>query len=273
MASFDDDIWPYYTAISEIYFADQWAQTDNQELQNAVIDALRASSKGGQTKSSLPAAIRERVEALKVHLPSDFEITSIKASPIYWVRFANCLRTLNRIRVSGKFFANFGEWRCAAEAQRGPITMCSGTGAKRSKITLDQYLLDPNISSPEEWVAKSLAPAAANLPPQSTRKKARSIEEIVGVRIYRAVRDCVEKAANGKVKIPNFTGEKLPGEGRYFFPGTRPRFAKELKKRFSDELPGSINTITQALSDFVGCNGYSSKKRGALKRPTKAKLS
>lgn len=273
MASFDDDIWSYYTAIAEIYFADQWAQTDDQELQHAVVDALRASSKGDQTKSSLPAATRERVEALKVHLPTNFEITSIKASPIYWVRFANCLPPLNRIRVSGKFFANFGEWRSAAVAQRGPITMHCGTGTKRSKITLDQYILDPNIHSPEEWEAEFLAPSTTNPKPPSARNKTRSIEEIVGIRIYRAVRDCVERAANGKVKIPNFTGEKLPGEGRYFFPGTRPRFAKELKKRFPDDLPGSINTITQAISDFVGCNGYSSKKRGALKKPKKAKLS
>ena len=190
--------------------------------------------------------------------------SSTRASPIYWVRFANSVQTLKGLRVAGEFFGNLGEWRTKSEATHGPMSVCLKTTKGQFEITLEQYILDSNISDLDKWELKYSKPPSVK--PKAAIKKKRTTEEIVGSRVYIAVRDCVEKVANSEVKVLGFSGKKINGGSRYSFVGTREKLAKELQKKFPKDLPDSTNHIIQALSDFVGCGRYSSKKKGALSK-------
>ncbi len=266
MPSFDDTTWGFYEAVTEMFFADLWDSSHDLAFKKRVHDALRSVPKAGQNgiAASFPGNFEERIVRLKTQLPRDYELTSVIASPIFWVRFASSLKSIKGLRVTGKFFGNFGEWRTTTDTTNGQMRASLKTPQGQQEITLEQYLLDPNIAEPEKWEIKYSKPLIAKQKGPTKRK--RTTEEIVGSRVYKAVRDCVEKAANKAVKIPGFSGKKVNGGSRYSFVGTREKLAKELQKKFPDDLPDSTNHIVQALSDFVGCGRYSSKKKGALNK-------
>ena len=269
MASFSDETWSIYEAIIEIFFSDSLEVQRDSGYKAKLVKGLTERSRSERSPTFFDLSVEDKarlepiIEGLK---KGGVELTE-KYPPIYWVRYSRQVSLAIHLSCSSQFFRSFGEWRLKTEDKNGLMTLVAKNNPteKLSKsnsrtMTLDQYILDPEISDDIEWDIKYLTTHSSK---QKPTLKHRETRDIVGAHLYDAVQKCVEEAANGKVRILGFTGEKIGDRFGYRF--RRRTLASKLLKKFSKRLSNrSVNAITQALSDFVACPGYSSKKLGKI---------